>query len=162
HIVSSGSTITQQLIKNTIVGNQDTILRKLEEIILAPEVSRHYTKQEILSMYLNTIYYGEQAYGADAAAFTYFDLQDTPRRSAASQLDIAQAAMLAGIPSSPIARDPYLHPQAAFVRIQEVLDLMRNQGYITSDQELAAIHEPHQPGFLHHGYVHNGVALNFV
>lgn len=162
HIVSGGSTITQQLIKNAIVGNQDTITRKLQEIILAPQVTRHYTKQQILSMYLNTIYYGEQAYGADAAAFTYFDLQDTPKRSAASQLDIAQAAMLAGIPSSPIARDPYLNPQAAFVRQQEVLDLMRNQGYITSDQEIAAIREAHQPGFLHHGYVQNGVALNFV
>ncbi len=161
-IVSGGSTITQQLIKNAIVGNQDTVFRKLQEIILAPEVTRRYTKQDILSMYLNTIYYGEQAYGADAAAFTYFDLQDTPKRSAASQLDIAQAAMLAGIPSSPIARDPYLHPQAAFARIQAVLDLMHNQGYITTDQELAAIHEAHQPGFLHHGYIHNGVAINFV
>src|SRR6266704_3680580 len=90
-----------QLIKNAIVGNQDTILRKLEEIILAPQISRYYTKQQILSMYLNTIYYGEQAYGADAAAFTYFDLQDTANSIAASQLDIAQAAMLAGIPSSP-------------------------------------------------------------
>src|SRR5205085_6502474 len=111
-IVSGGSTITQQLIKNAIVGKQDTIIRKLQEIILAPQVTRRYTKQDILSMYLNTIYYGEQAYGADAAAFTYFNLQDTPTRSAASQLDIAQAAMLAGIPSSPIARDPFLHPQA--------------------------------------------------
>jgi membrane peptidoglycan carboxypeptidase len=75
-VVSGGSTITQQLIKNAIVGNQDTILRKLQEIILAPEVTRYYTKQQILSMYLNTIYYGEQAYGADAAAFLYFGLQD--------------------------------------------------------------------------------------
>src|SRR5205807_6680274 len=120
HIVSSGSTITQQLIKNAIVGNQDTILRKLEEIILAPQISRYYTKQQILSMYLNTIYYGEQAYGADAAAFTYFDLQDKPGHSAASQLDIAQAAMLAGIPSSPIARDPFLHPVAAAMRFRDV------------------------------------------
>src|SRR5438874_3400846 len=85
-IVSGGSTITQQLIKNSIVGNQDTAIRKLQEIILAPSVSRYYTKQQILSMYLNTTYYGEQAYGADAAAFTYFDLQDKPTATAASQL----------------------------------------------------------------------------
>src|SRR5258708_40353043 len=61
HIVSGGSTITQQLVKNAIVGNHDTAIRKLEEIILAPQVSRQFTKEQILSMYLNTIYYGEQA-----------------------------------------------------------------------------------------------------
>ena len=65
-VVEGGSTITQQLIKNAIVGNRDTIMRKLQEIILAPEVTRLYSKQEVLSMYLNTIYYGELAYGGDA------------------------------------------------------------------------------------------------
>src|SRR6266853_5768832 len=120
-IVGGGSSITQQLIKNAIVGDQDTILRKLQEVILAPEVTRNYSKQDVLAMYLNTIYYGEQAYGADAAAFTYFDLQDTANASAASQLDIAQAAMLAGIPSSPVAYDPFLHPVAAYQRMQAVL-----------------------------------------
>src|SRR5205823_1088 len=128
-IVSGGSTITQQLIKNAIVGNQDTAIRKLQEIILAPEVTRHFTKEQILSMYLNTTYYGEQAYGAEAAAFTYFGLQDTPTATAASQLDIAQAAMLAGIPSAPIGRDPFLYPQSAFLRVKEVLNDMRIQGY---------------------------------
>ncbi|MGH2506269.1 MAG: transglycosylase domain-containing protein, partial [Ktedonobacteraceae bacterium] len=58
HVVAGGSTITQQLIKNAIVGNQDTALRKLQEIILAPDITRHYTKQEIMAMYLNTTYYG--------------------------------------------------------------------------------------------------------
>lgn len=162
HIVSGGSTITQQLIKNAIVGNQDTILRKLQEIILAPEVTRHFTKEQILSMYLNTIYYGEQAYGADAAAFMYFSLQDTPTRSAASQLDIAQAALLAGIPSSPVARDPFVHPQAALERMREVLRQMRVQGYITPAQENAAIYEAYQPGFLKHGVIHNNLAPHFV
>ncbi|MBA2288481.1 MAG: transglycosylase domain-containing protein [Ktedonobacteraceae bacterium] len=163
HIVSGGSTITQQLIKNTIVGNQDTAIRKLQEIILAPQVTRYYTKQQILSMYLNTIYYGEQAYGADAAAFTYFDLQATPKQSAAAQLDIAQAAMLAGIPSSPVARDPFLHPQAAFQRVKEVLLAMEQQGYITYEQELAALVEVQQPHFLHRGLIqHNNLAPHFV
>lgn len=162
HIVSGGSTITQQLIKNTIVGNQDTALRKLQEIILAPQVTRLYTKQQILSMYLNTIYYGEQAYGADAAAFTYYNLHDTPTKSAASQLDIAQAAMLAGIPSSPIARDPYLYPQSAFIRMREVLDQMRIQGYITRQDEINAEIEAIQPGFLHHGVIHNDQAPHFA
>ncbi len=160
-IVSGGSTITQQLIKNAIVGNQDTILRKLQEIILAPEVTRHFTKQQILSMYLNTIYYGEQAYGADAAAFTYFNLHDTATARAASQLDIAQAAMLAGIPSSPAAFDPFLHPRAAYLRMQEVLNEMRLQNYITSQQMRAALAEADQRGFLHRGVVHNNLAPHF-
>ena len=162
HIVSGGSTITQQLIKNAIVGNQDTILRKLQEIILAPQVTRYYSKQQILSMYLNTIYYGEQAYGADAAAFTYFDLQDTAKASAASQLDIAQAALLAGIPSSPAAYDPFLHPQAAYQRMQAVLNQMYLQGYITVEQRSAALYEAYQPGFLHYGVIHNDLAPHFV
>lgn len=161
-IVSGGSTITQQLIKNAIVGNQDTILRKLQEIILAPQVTRVYSKQQILSMYLNTIYYGEQAYGADAAAFMYFDLQDKPGHSAASQLDLAQSAMLAGIPSAPIGRDPYLNPVAANQRFLGVLHNMRLQGYITIQQENMAIEEAAQPGFLHHGVIVNNLAPNFA
>src|SRR5260370_8880254 len=112
-ILSGGSSITQQLIKNAIVGDQDTMLRKLQEIILAPEVTRNYSKQDVLAMYLNTIYYGEQAFGADAAAFTYFDLQDTANASAASQLDIAQAAMLAGLSNSTLFLDPFPQPAAA-------------------------------------------------
>lgn len=162
HIVAGGSTITQQLIKNAIVGNEDTVARKLQEIILAPTVTRYYTKQQILSMYLNTTYYGEMAYGADAAAFTYFNLHDTPKATAASQLDIAQAAMLAGIPSAPIGRDPFLYPQAAFLRVQDVLNQMYVQGYITHDQELAAVQEVSQPNFLHRGIVPGNAAPHFV
>src|SRR6266700_3943278 len=156
-IVSGGSTITQQLIKNAIVGNQDTAIRKLQELILAPDVTRHFTKEQILSMYLNTIYYGEQAYGVEAAAFTYFNLKDTPQASAASQLDIAQAAMLAGIPSNPSLRDPYLHPQASLQRTEAVLLQMRLQGYITPLQERAAIVEVQRHNFLHHGVIHNNL-----
>ena len=162
HIVSGGSTITQQLIKNAIVGNQESTVRKLQEIILAPSVTRQYSKEQILSMYLNTTYYGEQAYGADAAAFTYFNLKDTPNATAASQLDIAQAAMLAGIPSAPIGRDPFLHPKAAQVRVQEVLQQMQVQGYITRTEQQAALLETQQPNFLHHGTIQNSLAPHFV
>src|SRR6266702_2629976 len=161
-IVACGSTITQQLIKNTIVGNRDTVMRKLQEIILAPSVSRLYSKQQILSMYLNTIYYGEQAYGADAAAFIYFDLQDTASASAASQLDIAQAAMLAGIPRSPSALDPFLDPRAAHHRLLEVLNQMRLLGYITKQQVSAALSETNRPGFLRRGVIHNNLAPHYV
>lgn len=162
HVVSGGSTITQQLVKNTIVGNQTTMLRKFQEIILAPAITRKYDKNEILTMYLNTTYYGEQAYGADAAAFTYFNLQDTPKATAASQLDIAQSAMLAGIPSSPIARDPLLFPKAALLRMHEVLNQMFLQGYITATQRLIALNEAQQPGFLHRGIIHNNAAPHFT
>ena len=163
-IVAGGSTITQQLIKNAIVGNQDTAFRKLQELILAPAITRIFTKQQILSMYLNTIYYGEQAYGANAAAFTYFGLKDTSEATAASQLDIAQAAMLAGIPSAPVGRDPFLFPNNAFIRVQQVLHQMRIQGYINIEQERAAIHEVQQPHFLHRGVITNKLpqALHFI
>ena len=163
HIVSGGSTITQQLIKNAIVGNQDTAIRKLQEIILAPDITRKFTKQQVLSMYLNTIYYGEQAYGAEAAAFTYFNLKDTPTATAASQLDIAQAATLAGIPSNPSLRDPFLHPHASFQRTKDVLLQMRLQGYITPFQEESALVEIQQRNFLHHGVIHNNsLAKHFI
>ncbi len=161
-VVSGGSTITQQLIKNAIVGNRTTVVRKLEEISLAPSVTRYYTKQQILDMYLNTTYYGEQSYGAEAAALAYFNLKDTPKQTAAQQLDLAQAAMLAGIPSSPIARDPYLFPKAALNRVQHVLQEMYIQGYISAQQKQAALNEVQRPGFLHHGYITNAPAFQFT
>ena len=163
HVVEGGSTITQQLIKNAIVGNQTSMIRKLQEIILAPDVTRKYSKEQILTMYLNTIYYGEQAYGADSAAFIYFNLKDTPKATAASQLDIAQAAMLAGIPSSPSARDPYLHPQAAQARVRDVLQRMYMQGYINHRDYILALDEVQQPNFLHHGTIKpNTLVQHFV
>jgi membrane peptidoglycan carboxypeptidase len=162
HVVAGGSTITQQIIKNAIVGNQDTALRKLQEIILAPDITRHYTKPEILSMYLNTTYYGEQAYGADAAAFVYFNLQDTPTRSAASQLDIAQSAMIAGLARNGILYDPYIFPQNSFTRTKEVLDQLEQQGYITLEQENSAILEYRNPNFLRHGMIQTTTAPHFV
>jgi len=147
-IVEGGSTITQQLIKNLIVGNESTIVRKLEEVVLTPQVNSHYTKAQILGMYLNSIYYGNQAYGIDAAATVYFGLEDTPTRRAAAQLDLAQSALLAGIPSNPSAFNPFTHPQTAFNRFAAVLDLMVNQRYITKVQALDAIQEAQSPNFF--------------
>src|SRR5579875_1513374 len=161
-VVAGGSTITQQLIKNTIVGNRDTIIRKLEEVILAPQVTRYYTKQQIMDMYLNTTYYGNQAYGAEAAAFVYFDLQDTPKATAASQLDLAQSAMLAGIPQDPTLYNPFLHPQATLARMESVLEQMYLQGYITAQQETQAIVEAQNPHFLKPGIVNNDLAPHFT
>jgi penicillin-binding protein 1A len=147
-IVEGGSTITQQLIKNLVVGNETNVIRKLQEVVLTPEVNDHYSKSDIMEMYLNSIYYGEQAYGIDAAATAYFGLSDQLGKPASSQLDIAQSAMLAGIPSSPTMYDPRIHKQAALQRFQIVLDLMMRQGYITQTQALAATQEANKSDFL--------------
>jgi penicillin-binding protein 1A len=161
-VVAGGSTITQQLIKNAIVGNADTVSRKLEELILAPEATRYYTKQQIMDMYLNTTYYGNQAYGAEAAAFLYFGLQDTPKAPAAAQLDIAQSAMLAGIPQNPDLYNPFVHAQATLSRMKAVLDQMRSLSYITLSQEDQAIIEAQEPHFLRPGFINNMLAPHFV
>ncbi|HZO73311.1 MAG TPA: transglycosylase domain-containing protein [Ktedonobacteraceae bacterium] len=147
-VVEGGSTITQQLIKNLIVGNETSVERKLQEIALTPQVNTYYTKSDILEMYLNSIYYGEQAYGIDAAASVYFDLEDQPNRPASKQLDLAQAAMLAGLPSSPVNNDPRLHLAVAFQRFETVLNLMVGEGYITKVQALEAIKEAQMPQFF--------------
>src|SRR6266702_3884070 len=147
-VVEGGSTITQQLIKNLIVGNQPTVVRKLEEIVLAPQVNNNYTKKDILTMYLNSIYYGNQAYGIDAAASVYFGLQDKPGHSAAAQLDIAQAAMLAGLPSNPTFFDPLAHPQTALKHFVTILDLLVAQRYISTADKYDAIQEEQGKNFF--------------
>ncbi len=151
HIVSGASTITQQLIKRALVGPEVTFDRKLREMILAIGLTHQMSKQDILSLYLNTIYYGEQAYGIEAAAHAYFGLQDQPGRPAASQLDLAQASMLAGLPRSPSQLDPLLNFKAALERQKAVLGQMVAQGYITPQEQLQAEHESQQPGFLKRG-----------
>jgi membrane peptidoglycan carboxypeptidase len=150
-VVEGGSTITQQLIKNLVVGNEVTLKRKLQEIALTTDVNQSYSKSDILTMYLNSIYYGEQAYGIDAAAQVYFGLQDKPGKPAAAQLDLAQSAMLAGIPVSPALYDPLLHPQTAFNRFTVVLEAMIAQHYITRVQALDAINEEQGAHFFRPG-----------
>ncbi len=152
HIVSGASTITQQLIKRALVGSEVTFDRKLREMILALGLTHQMSKSDILTLYLNTIFYGEQAYGIDAAAHTYFDLQDQPGRPAVTQLDLAQASMLAGLPQSPSDLDPLVNLQAALNRQQAVLGQMVAQRYITTQQELQAETEAQQPNFLKPGY----------
>src|SRR6266566_3669494 len=147
-VIEGGSTITQQLIKNLIVGNQPTVVRKLEEIVLAPQLNNDYTKKDILTMYLNSIYYGNQAYGIDAAASVYFGLQDKPGHSAASQLDIAQSAMLAGLPSNPTFFDPLAHPQTALKHFVTILDLLVAQRYISTADKYDAIQEEQGKNFF--------------
>jgi membrane peptidoglycan carboxypeptidase len=147
-VVAGGSTITQQLIKNLVVGNQESLQRKMQEVMLTPIINDRYSKADILEMYLNTIYYGEQAYGVDAAANVYYGIADQPGHPAAEKLDLAQAAMLAGIVSSPSAYDPLVHPQLAFERFDIVLNGMVTNGYATRTQADAAAKEAHSPHFF--------------
>ena len=112
-----GSTITQQLVKNIYLSDDRSVLRKLDEAILAIEVEHQYSKQAILTAYLNRIYFGNQSYGVEAAANTYFGKH-------ASQLSTAEASFLAGLPQAPSDLDPYTNLAGAKARQRVVLDAM--------------------------------------
>lgn len=138
-IVSGASTITQQLVRNVIMTPAErqskSIWRKVGEAILAFRVSQRYSKDEILDRYLNEIYYGNLAYGVEAASETYFG-------KPVQEIDLAQAALLAGLPQAPALYDPYQHPAAAKQRQREVLSLMVKHGAITAAEAKAAAAEP--------------------
>lgn len=147
--IEGGSTITQQLIKLLLKSSfSSDVERKLSELILAPQVNDHYSKRDIMEMYLNTIYYGYQAYGIDAAATVYFGLEDKPGHSAASQLDLAQSALLAGLPRNASLYDPFLHPKTATARFYSVLEAMVAQGSISQLQAQEAYQEEQSPNFF--------------
>jgi len=139
--VEGGSTITQQLVKNVLIPPEEryetTLYRKLREAALAFELSRTYTKEQILEMYLNEIYYGNLAYGVEAAARAYFG-------KSVQDLSLAQAAMLAGLPQAPSLYDPFKDPQAAKSRQGQVLDLMVRHGFLEPEEAEAAKAEPLQ------------------
>ena len=126
-IVQGGSTITQQLVRNLYLSREQTFKRKLIEACLAIKLSSHWSKDRILTAYLNQVYYGNHAYGIEAAAETYFSLS-------AKELDLPQAALIAGLPQAPSAFDPYRNPAAAVARRDEVLHAMLVNGDITSSQ----------------------------
>ncbi len=135
-IEGGGSTLTQQLVKNALLSGERTVTRKLKEFILAIQVERAYGKDQILEMYLNEIPYGGTAYGIEAAANLYFG-------KSAKDLDLAEAALLAGLPQLPSVYSPYgTHPELAKVRQKEVLNRMVEDKYIASDQAKAAQDEP--------------------
>src|SRR6185312_1619644 len=123
-VVEGGSTITQQFVKNTYVKSQRSIGRKLKEAALAWQLEQRWSKDRILTAYLNTIYFGNGAYGVQQAALTYF-------QHPASDLGLAEAALLAGIPSDPARYDPVANPRAARARRDVVLRAMLDQGDIT-------------------------------
>jgi len=137
--LAGGSTITQQVARNLLLSEteqyQRTIRRKLRESWLAWQLTQKLEKDEILGLYLNQMYYGAMAYGVEAASQIYFG-------KPVSELDLAECALLAGIPQGPAIYNPLVDPDAAKNRQETVLDLMRKQGFITNEQYDLAFREP--------------------
>src|SRR5947208_6596244 len=136
HIAQGGSTISQQLVKQVFIGPNPppTIQRKIREAVLAVDLNGRYSKDEILDLYLNTIYYGGQSYGVEAAARGFF-------HTTAHDLTLGQAAVLAGLPQAPTQNSPLINPTRANARQAEVLDAIVAQKMITPEQALAAENE---------------------
>jgi penicillin-binding protein 1A len=135
-IQEGGSTITQQLIKNTYIAQKERMIpsfqRKFVEASLAWQYEKEHSKQEILEQYLNTVYFGANAYGAEAAARTYFN-------KSADDLTLPESALLAGIINLPGVYDPFADPEAAKDRRNVVLDRMLEYGYITEEEHDKAV-----------------------
>ncbi|QQS39168.1 penicillin-binding protein [Candidatus Woesebacteria bacterium] len=133
--LTGGSTITQQLVKNTLLTSEKTYVRKLREIVLAFGVEWYFNKNEILEMYLNEVSYGGTTYGIQEASIHYFgkDVAD---------LTLGEAALLAGLPKSPTKLSPFgNHPEYAFSRQKDILRLMKINGFITSKEMDKALNE---------------------
>lgn len=137
--IAGGSTITQQVVRNLLMPPEEraqrTLRRKLREIVLAGQLTRQMSKDEILALYLNQVYYGGLTYGVEAAAQTYFD-------KPVSQLDLAESALLAGLPQAPALYNPFADLPAALERQRVVLGLMETAGFITAEQRTLAELEP--------------------
>lgn len=130
-ITQGGSTITQQLAKTLFLSPERTIQRKIREILLALQIEKRFSKKEILELYLNQIYFGEGAYGVEAASETYFGKH-------VKDLSLSEAAMLAGLPKAPAHFDPYKEPDSALKRRSMVLVRMYGEHFISKDQMRAA------------------------
>ncbi|MHB1354838.1 MAG: transglycosylase domain-containing protein [Anaerolineae bacterium] len=134
-ITSGASTITQQLVKNVYLSTEQTYTRKIKEAILATEITRRYSKTDILEVYLNEVFFGNLSYGISAAAESYFAKKP-------ADLTLSEAALLVGMLQGPAIYDPYLDPEAALDRRTIVLDLMIEAGYITEAQAEQAVSQP--------------------
>ena len=134
-IVQGGSTITQQLAKNLFLTPERSIRRKIKEILLAIKIERTFPKEKILELYLNQIYLGSGAYGVEAASQIYFGKH-------VWELDIDEAAVLAGLPKAPARYNPFYHPDRALKRRNYVLKRMYEDGYITLEQYEKYVNKP--------------------
>lgn len=131
-IAAGGSTITQQTAKNLFLTNERTIARKFKELLYAIQLERAYSKDEILTMYCNTIYFGRGAYGIEVAARTFFGKN-------ARDLNLAEASLLAGLTNWPSRYDPYVNPEEAFNRQKVVLKRMVEETMITEEEKEEAL-----------------------
>ena len=122
-----GSTITQQVAKNVIFSQEDTIPRKLGEIIAAFDLEKNYSKDEILAIYVNTCYFGDGYYGIYDASMGYYNKEP-------KDLNLDEASMLAGVPNAPSAYSPNVNPDLAKKRQKHVLEKMVENGYITQEE----------------------------
>lgn len=130
-----GSTLTQQLVKNVLLSSERSAIRKIKEFILSVQIERKYSKDQILQMYLNEAPYGGTAWGVETASETYFGKN-------AKDLNLVESAILAGMPQLPSRYSPYSSTPDAYIdRTTNVLRRMREDGYITKDQENAALTE---------------------
>jgi penicillin-binding protein 1A len=134
-VVEGGSTITQQLVKRILLTSEKSLTRKIREAVLAYRIDHYMTKEEILNLYLNHIFLGHGAYGVEAAAQEYFSKH-------VEDLNLAESAILAGLPKAPSRYDPYLHPRRAKERQAYVLRRMAEVGFISKEQEEAAYRQP--------------------
>lgn len=133
--LQGGSTLTQQLVKNSLLTPERTLERKIKEVMLSFATEALYSKDQILEMYLNQVPYGGTAYGVEAASQTYFG-------KPVQKLTLAESALLAGLPESPSVYSPFgSHPELAKARQVEVLRAMERQGYITKQQMTDAMHQ---------------------
>ena len=166
-VVEGGSTITQQLIKNEFFqGQARDIQVKGEEAVLATGLTQQYPKWKIMEMYLNTVFYGDDNYGVEAAAEDFFGLKtqctNTTCKPGVAQLDLAQSSLLAGLPQSPTLYNPVYYKTAAITRQKQVLDSMVNLNYITPQQSLDAQKETEAMVFKTYGETHQPLAPHFV
>ena len=136
--VEGASTITQQLAKTLFLTPRKSLIRKLKEAILAIQLERRYTKNEILTFYLNQIYFGSGAYGVESAARIYFS-------KSVNRLDLAECALIAGLPKAPSRYSPLVNPELALKRRNLVLLQMQQAGLIEAARYRAAIQRPYQP-----------------
>jgi penicillin-binding protein 1A len=149
-VVQGGSTLTQELVRNLYIGtNERTLSRKVKEACLAEKLAGIWTKKQILSAYVNEVFYGRRAYGAQAGAQTFFS-------TSAKRMTIAQSALLAGLPQAPSVYDPFRHPDRALARRNEVLRAMLANDEITSPEYRKAVRSPLglRPGQLYSAQRH--------
>lgn len=134
-VTQGGSTITQQVIKNTYLTQERTFTRKIVEILLAPELEKKYSKADIIEFYCNTNFYGHRCYGVEAASLYYFGKH-------AEDLAPEEAAVLIGISNSPSAYDPVSHPNASKNKRDDVLKSMNEVGYLSNEDYEKAVSSP--------------------